>query len=201
MLCIKKDSVYEQIINKSRFITLLYKVDNVDEVNLYLKESKINYPGATHYTYAYIIDGVSKMSDDGEPSKTAGSPILNVLTRQKLNHVLCIVIRYFGGIKLGAGGLVRAYSSSCSDALLENEIVELQEGYRIRVTCSYEDSQKINYILLNSKIIYKEFSDIVIIEAIVTSEVFMNLKNYSPVVIEKVLIYEVNPILYTLIKK
>jgi len=188
MFCIKNDSIYEQIINKSRFITLLYKVDNVDEVNVYLDKVKNDYPGATHYTYAYIIDGVNKMSDDGEPSKTAGSPILNVLIMRKLDHILCIVVRYFGGVKLGAGGLVRAYSSSCSKALLENEIIELFEGYKIRVSSSYENSQKINYILSNSKIIYKEFSDIVIFEALVNKETLELLKPFNPEILDTVLL-------------
>lgn len=188
MLCIKENSVYEQIINKSRFITLLYKVDNVNEIDKYLDDAKKTYPDATHYTYAYIIDDIKKMSDDGEPSKTAGSPILNVLTMKKLNHILCIVVRYFGGIKLGAGGLVRAYSSSCSKALLENEIVELEEGYKIRITSSYEESQKINYILSNSKITYKEFSDIVIIEANVSKETFELLKPFDVEILDNILL-------------
>ena len=188
MLCIKNDSVYEQIINKSRFITLLYKIDNKEQIDKYLEKSKIDYPGATHYTYAYILDGISKMSDDGEPSKTAGSPILNVLTMKNLNHVLCIVVRYFGGIKLGAGGLVRAYSSSCSKAIDQNEIIELVEGFSIRIIVSYDELEKINYILTNSKITYKEFNDVVTIEANVTKDVLLLLKPYKVDILSNILI-------------
>ena len=188
MLCIKNDSVYEQIINKSRFITLLYKIDNKEQIDKYLEKSKIDYPGATHYTYAYILDGISKMSDDGEPSKTAGSPILNVLNMKGLNHILCIVIRYFGGVKLGAGGLVRAYSSSCSKAIDDNEIIELKDGYKVRINCSYDEIEKVNYILTNSKITYKEFSDNVIIEAEVLDEVLELLKSFNIEIIEKILV-------------
>jgi putative IMPACT (imprinted ancient) family translation regulator len=107
---------------------------------------------------------------------------------RKLDHILCIVVRYFGGVKLGAGGLVRAYSSSCSKALLENEIIELFEGYKIRVSSSYENSQKINYILSNSKIIYKEFSDIVIFEALVNKETLELLKPFNPEILDTVLL-------------
>ncbi len=188
MLCIKENSIYEQVINKSRFITLLYKLDSIDEVSSYIEEAKINYPGATHYTYAYIFDGISKMSDDGEPSKTAGSPILNVLNMKGLNHILCIVVRYFGGIKLGAGGLVRAYSSSCSQAIDANQVIELIEGYSIKITSSYEDLEKINYILSNSKITYKEFNDVVTIEANVSKEVFLLLEPYKVEIISNILI-------------
>ena len=169
MLCIKENSIYEQVINKSRFITLLYKLDSIDEVSSYIEEAKINYPGATHYTYAYIFDGISKMSDDGEPSKTAGSPILNVLNMKGLNHILCIVVRYFGGIKLGAGGLVRAYSSSCSQAIDANQVIELIEGYSIKIT-------------------YKEFNDVVTIEANVSKEVFLLLEPYKVEIISNILI-------------
>jgi uncharacterized YigZ family protein len=188
MLCIKQNSVYEQIINKSRFITLLYKIDSIEEANEYISDAKLKYPDATHCTYAYILDGVSRMSDDGEPSKTAGSPILNVLNMKDLNHILCIVVRYFGGIKLGAGGLVRAYSSSCSKAIDQNEIIELVEGFSIRIIVSYDELEKINYILTNSKITYKEFNDVVTIEANVTKDVLLLLKPYKVDILSNILI-------------
>lgn len=188
MLCIKENSIYEQVINKSRFITLLFKIDNLDDVQKYLDFAKNEYPGATHYTYAFILDGINKMSDDGEPSKTAGSPILNVLAMKNLDHILCIVVRFFGGIKLGAGGLVRAYSSSCSKALEENTIIELKKGFKIRIIVNYDESNKINYILSNSKIIYKEFSDKVIYEALVLPDILNQLENFSPEVLEEVFI-------------
>ena len=114
---IRTQTEYEIVINKSRFIGILCPVSDVEEVSLYLEEAKELYPGATHYCYAYIIDAFKKASDDGEPSKTAGMPMLNVLEKNGLDHVLAIVIRYFGGVKLGAGGLVRAYSQSVVETL------------------------------------------------------------------------------------
>ena len=90
----------EIVINKSRFITLIYNVNSKDDVNNILNKIKCDYPNATHYVYAYIIDGIMYATDDKEPSGTAGKPILNVLVRNNLNHILCVVVRYFGGIKL-----------------------------------------------------------------------------------------------------
>ena len=104
MYTISNNSKYELIIKNSKFITLLYKINNEDIVKKILNNVKEIYPDATHYCYAYIIDNQKKSSDDGEPSKTAGLPILKVLENNQLNHILAIVVRYFGGIKLGANG-------------------------------------------------------------------------------------------------
>jgi uncharacterized YigZ family protein len=107
------------IIDKSKFITTLYPVETVDEINSILANVRKKYYDATHNCYAYIIDNgnIQKCSDDGEPSKTAGFPMLDALKKNNLTNVLAITTRYFGGIKLGAGGLIRAYSSSVSEAL------------------------------------------------------------------------------------
>ena len=87
------DSKNELIINRSRFIALYYQVNSLIEVNDKIKKAKSEYKDATHYCYAYIIDNNIKASDDGEPSGTAGLPILNILKKERLDHVLCIVIR------------------------------------------------------------------------------------------------------------
>ena len=107
------------IIDKSKFITTLYPVETVEEINLILANVRKKYYDATHNCYAYIIDNgnIQKCSDDGEPSKTAGFPMLDALKKNNLTNILAITTRYFGGIKLGAGGLIRAYSSSVSEAL------------------------------------------------------------------------------------
>ena len=107
------------IIDKSKFITTLYPVENVEEINAILSNVRKKYYDATHNCYAYIIDdgNIQKCSDDGEPSKTAGFPMLDALKKNNLTNILAITTRYFGGIKLGAGGLIRAYSSSVSEAL------------------------------------------------------------------------------------
>ena len=111
----------EIIIKKSRFIAKLYKIDNVDEVNIIIDKLKKEYKKATHFCFAYSINGQEKAFDDGEPSHTAGMPILNVIHLKKINNILIVVIRYFGGIKLGAGPLTRAYSKSASEIIKKLE--------------------------------------------------------------------------------
>lgn len=162
MYTISNNSKYELIIKNSKFITLLYKINNEDIVKKILNNVKEIYPDATHYCYAYIIDNQKKSSDDGEPSKTAGLPILKVLENNQLNHILAIVVRYFGGIKLGANGLIRAYSKCTSNALKENAIKELIQGYNINITFHYQDIKKVDYLLKDIKINSKTFDNSII---------------------------------------
>lgn len=124
MYVINKDIENEIVIKKSRFITKLIYIDDVNNVNNIINNLKKEYKKCTHIAYAYIINGKEKAFDDGEPSGTAGKPILNVLQKKKVTNVLAIVIRYFGGVKLGAGGLVRAYTNSISEAFKLTEIIQ-----------------------------------------------------------------------------
>ena len=147
------------IIKNSRFICLTYQINDISQVKTNLEEVKTKYPNATHYCYAYILDNISHESDDGEPSGTAGIPILQVLEKNDLNHVLCIVVRYFGKIKLGAGGLVRAYTKSVVECI-KDKIIFLKKGYEVKISYTlyidlelYELLKNTNYIEL---IIYKE---------------------------------------------
>lgn len=164
MKSINKDVTNEIIINKSKFITKLYKVNNLEEVNNHLDELNKEYKDATHICYAYIIDNYKKADDDLEPSGTAGLPILNVLEKNDLNYILAVVIRYFGGIKLGAGGLVRAYSSSIRDCLAKTNIIELIDGYLIRITLNYDKVKDIDNILKNINVKYKEYDEVITYE-------------------------------------
>ena len=152
MKTVKENIENEIIINKSRFITLLIKINNLDEIEKNLKEIKKKYKDATHYCYAYTIGNKEKCSDNGEPSGTAGMPILNVLKQNDLTNILCVVIRYFGGIKLGAGGLIRAYSTSASEALNKTNIVNLIKGYKIVIEFNYDNIKQINYLLKDIQI-------------------------------------------------
>ncbi len=108
-----KESLYE--IKKSKFYAYNYSVDSVDEINEILDTLRKEHKKARHIVYAYKIDGVEKKFDDGEPSGTAGMPLYNIINKKNLNHTLIVVVRYFGGIKLGAGGLLRAYNQAGSD--------------------------------------------------------------------------------------
>lgn len=159
MKTIKETKITEYTIQKSRFITVFTIVHTKEEISEKLEQVKIDYPGANHYCYAYILDQEKRCSDDGEPSKTAGMPMLNVLESNELNHVLCIVIRYFGGIKLGAGGLVRAYTKAVTSALEQNNIVEMMKGYQIKIKFSYDTLKQIDYLLKNILITNKEFQE------------------------------------------
>ena len=149
MKSIQKEITSEIIINKSRFITILTNINDIDKVKEKLEEIKKKYKDATHYCYAYIINNHEKCSDNGEPSGTAGMPILNVLKQNDLTNILCVVIRYFGGIKLGAGGLIRAYSTSASVALNKATITNIVNGYNITIEFSYNNLKQIDYLLKN----------------------------------------------------
>ncbi len=158
MKSIQKKITNEIIINKSKFITILTNINDIDKIKEELENIKKTYKDATHYCFAYIINNHEKCSDNGEPSGTAGMPILNVLKQNNLTNILCVVIRYFGGIKLGAGGLIRAYSSSASEALNKANIVNLVKGYKIIIEFSYNNIKQIDYLLKNIQI-KKDYSN------------------------------------------
>ena len=107
------------IINKSKFIGIIKKINNLEEIDLILANLRTKYFDATHICYAYILPNKAKYDDDGEPMGTAGIPILDVLKKNDLCYVIAIVIRYFGGIKLGSNGLIRAYGNTISSLIKE----------------------------------------------------------------------------------
>lgn len=166
MNIIKNNVSNEIIINKSKFITYLYKIKNEEEAKNIIDNLKKDYNDATHICYSYIINNIKRFNDDGEPNGTAGMPILSVLEAKELNFVLAVVIRYFGGIKLGAGGLLRAYSNSISECLNKTEIIQYIKQNKMRIQFKYEYIDNINYILRNNNITYKEYDDYVIYEFI-----------------------------------
>ena len=123
----------EFVINKSKFITYIFHINDKCDIDNILNDIKREYNDASHYVYAYVLNNMSYSTDDKEPSGTAGKPILNILLKNNLNYVLCVVIRYFGGIKLGAGPLTRAYSRCVSEIIKLSDIVELEDGYLIEL--------------------------------------------------------------------
>lgn len=151
-------------VNKSRFIAVITPIKGKEEVKFILNNLKEEFKDATHYCYAYIIDNYQKVSDDGEPQKTAGLPILNCLIKNNITDVLCVVIRYFGGIKLGAGGLVRAYSNAVREVISKNEeaLKEMIYGFEIILEIPYDKQKDLESILncqyskeYNSSVMYK----------------------------------------------
>ena len=125
MFTIVKDFRQEIVIEKSRFICTLKKVQSEAEAQEFIKAIKKEFWDATHNCSAYIVDDMAqRSSDDGEPSGTAGLPMLEVLRKNKLTNTAAVVTRYFGGIKLGAGGLVRAYTNSVAEAVRATGIAQ-----------------------------------------------------------------------------
>lgn len=150
----------EFIINKSKFITYIFHINDKCDIDNILNDIKCEYNDASHYVYAYVLNNMSYSTDDKEPSGTAGKPILNILLKNNLNYVLCVVIRYFGGIKLGAGPLTRAYSRCVSEIIRLSDIVELEDGYLIELIT---DLKGINNLpKINMNIINKDFGNRVI---------------------------------------
>lgn len=185
MYIIRNNIDDEQIIKNSRFITRLVKITKKDEVEDILNNVKKEYPKATHYCYAYIVNDYKKASDDGEPGGTAGMPILNVLEKEDMTSVIAIVVRYFGGIKLGAGGLVRAYSSSVRDTLKKADKILLIEGVQIKITIPYDKQNELNYILKDSEIVDKTFTDKVTYIINCSKEMLEKLQQYNPIIIKE----------------
>lgn len=176
MLTIRKNVTNEIIINKSRFIAKVFKINDELDVNDILIDLRKTYKDATHFCYAYIINEKQKANDDGEPSGTAGLPILNVLKQNDLNYVLCVVIRYFGGIKLGAGGLVRAYTKATTLSLAQTVLKEIVEGKVVSIIFSYKMSKNIDYLLRGVMVINKAFKDNILYDFIIDNAYFDEIK-------------------------
>lgn len=140
MHSIKTRMTHENVVNKSRFIGIAVPVSSEEDIHNELERAHQDYPDASHYTYAYILgdDGhTQKASDDGEPTRTAGYPILDVLLKNGLTDILVIVVRYFGGIKLGAGGLIRAYTKAAAQVVSVSQLAEKTVVYLCQVTTNY----------------------------------------------------------------
>lgn len=155
---ISENKVQAEIVEKkSKFIANLFYVETVEEAEEKVKEIKKKYYDARHNCFAYSIftkEGiVNRFSDDGEPSGTAGAPMLNILTSKKLSNVLVVVTRYFGGILLGTGGLVRAYTGAMQEALSKVDEIEKQIGLEVKFEIAYPDFEKLKYYLKQKEII------------------------------------------------
>ncbi len=177
MNVIKDNSEYEEIVKKSKFISFLYFVKSIDEVNNYLNELKAKYKDASHICYAYIVDNNVKYNDDKEPSKTAGSPILNVLKNNDLNYVLAVVVRYFGGIKLGSGNLLRTYLNVTNENLKKTGIKEYKLKKEYIITCNYDNVNYVNNVLKDEDIINKTFNNLITYEVLIDNENIIKIKD------------------------
>lgn len=188
MKTIKENIKNEIIIKNSKFITLLIKITNEKEIKEKIKQVKEDYPKATHYCYTYKIgENIKKASDDGEPSGTAGLPMLNILDKENITNILAITIRYFGGIKLGAGGLIRAYSNSVKEALNKVNTNELINGYLVTITFPYNKEEEITKKIEKENIIEKTYLEEITYKVKLeeTSPLLKNAKIIEKTYIEK----------------
>lgn len=153
---IKNEETSELVEKKSKFIANIYYITTVEEAEKKLEELRKKYYDARHNCYAYrVLDKeniIDRSSDDGEPSGTAGAPMLNILKKENLCNILVVVTRYFGGILLGTGGLVRAYSQSTQDVIEKSDIILKQEGYVVRLEVEYKELEKLRYFCKKKEI-------------------------------------------------
>ncbi len=134
------------IRDRSSFIGIVLHATSKEIVEQYLKEIRKEYPKAKHYCYAYIIDGLKKASDDGEPSGTAGRPLLELLEKRDFNQVLLVVVRYFGGILLGASRLLSTYIEAGSAVLNAIETYQIKEKFVYHINVSYSEFERLKYL-------------------------------------------------------
>ena len=153
---ISQNTQAEIVEKKSKFIANIFYVETVEEAENIVKEIKKKYFDARHNCFAYSIftrDGVvNRFSDDGEPSGTAGAPMLNILNGKELTNVVVIVTRYFGGILLGTGGLIRAYTGATQEALSKVKEVKKDLGLEVVLKTTYQDLDKLKYYLKQNEL-------------------------------------------------
>jgi len=186
-----QENCCEQIVEKkSKFIANVIYVSNKSETEEYIRQINKKYFDARHNSYAYITldeenNMIEKCSDDGEPSGTAGAPMLNILKRNELCNVLVVVTRYFGGVLLGTGGLVRVYSEATLKALDSIKIIDMEIGEEIKVEIEYKDVESFKYFCRKNfvKITQEEYKNNVEFIIETTKEIakllYGNLDNFK----------------------
>lgn len=171
----------EIIEKRSRFIASIKPVETEEEANTFIEEIRKKYYDARHHCFAFIIGTklpIERCSDDGEPSGTAGKPMLEVITGAKLYNLAVVVTRYFGGTLLGTGGLVRAYTQAVQEGLKQCKIIEKELVQRQKLRTNYTDIGKIQYLINTEKIYIEstEYTDQVEVSVLVPVEKLEELK-------------------------
>lgn len=163
-LTVEETSQAITLEKNSKFISFIYHIKNVEEANEIILRLKKEYPDANHVCFAYIINDNSKTwrtSDDGEPSGTAGLPIFNQILSADLKNVLVAVVRYFGGIKLGVSGLIKAYKNSAKAAIESSKIIETEPYVKTKIIFDYTLSEKVmSYVKQNHFLVSNKHFDI-----------------------------------------
>ena len=172
-LDLARDAEIEFTERRSKFICHVWACSGENQAMERIKEMREKYWDATHNVYAYIIkDGPTRFSDDGEPSGTAGMPVLEVFKRAGINNVCCVVTRYFGGILLGAGGLVRAYASAAKQALEAAGTSEMRRLAAVSFHCPYQFFERVRLeaAALNGAVERSDFGEYVDMDVLLPQE-------------------------------
>lgn len=184
MYRLKTDLMEEIEIKKSRFLCYLHRCDSEEEAKAFVAQIKKAHPTARHACYAFVMgehNEIQRSNDDGEPAGTAGVPMLECLTQRHVQDIVAVTVRYFGGIKLGAGGLIRAYAKSVANALDHAVLTKKQLMKIYRVTFSYDLIGKMDYFFRseNIDVICKDYQDKVIYEFASSEDVSEDLAAIS----------------------
>ena len=178
---LKEETINTIIIEKSRFICYMKHVKTEEEYKEYLSSIRKKHHDATHVCSAFVCHNIQRSNDDGEPSGTAGAPILNVLNKNGLDEMCALVVRYFGGIKLGAGGLIRAYGNAVSECLKQAILVEDLSYPKYSLRLPYDLANKIENYLRNYTILIdtQYDSDVTFIFALDNTDKLAAIKEYT----------------------
>ena len=168
--------------DRSQFIGVLVHVTSIENIKQNLEAIKKEYPKAKHYCYAYILDDKKKAFDDGEPSKTAGRPLLELLERKEMNEVLLVVVRYFGGVLLGASRLMSTYLETGVETIAKADLLQIENRYVYRVELPYKDfddlkrlERKLSFSLENVT-----YEDTIKGDILAKDSIMESLLNYFP---------------------
>lgn len=182
-ITIKENSYDEFVEKKSTFITHLVRVTSEEEAREFIQKMKKKHYDATHVCSCYVVgdnNEITRANDDGEPSGTAGAPMLDVLVKNEIKNVCATVIRYFGGTKLGTGGLVRAYGGGVINALKNATLVERKDALEIRLELDYSLNGKIEYEIEKTNFIVNnlEYTDKIIYTIYVMKEDYDSFQSW-----------------------
>ncbi len=187
MKTIEKFAQIEFEIKKSKFIGYISPISSKKEAEEFINKIKKEHPNATHNCSAYKVyengQEYYKIDDDGEPSGTAGKPMGEILNILKVNNIVVVATRYFGGIKLGAGGLIRNYAKTAKLALEEGKIIELLPKKNIVLEFEYNKSPQIDKLLLHQGEFEKEYSERILYRGEVTEDILDKLREINGIVI------------------
>ena len=191
----RREYTFTYEVNKSTFISFLKYIENTTEAKQYINLLKEKYPDATHHVSAFIVGSSGQnggTNDDGEPSGTAGAPIFEVLRKNNLTNIICVVVRYFGGIKLGAGGLVRAYSKAASEVVKIAKLEPIIIYTILKLSFSYPYLNQIEKIIKDFQIIERSFtSNITItikvpVEKVTMLSSLLNSLTYGNIIVSEI---------------